>query len=503
MRDILPGKSAKKGIPPEKLDSFINNEMELYETSSRIKKDASRNVPTKPVVRKQELEKKKILNESKTEVKDKVANLKGSKVPVTNIHLDKLEPAELKKNWAKGNGRSAGRRQGRPLFVKVLKKHKRRVNVQVGNRERNSIVIFLGLLFIAGVAATIIFLPTAAIELRLRTAPLLVDEKLIIGSAGGVASSMIPGTAFFREVQVNGNSQVESTEIVGTKAVGTVEIVNRTLEQQKIKNKSRLVTDGGILFYMQKHAIVPANSRVSVPVEAAEAGEEGNIEAQKLNFVALSEVSQKLIFAETKTSITGGTGDIIAVIKDEDVERAKIAASEDARNQAESEIKAELLEGWEILNGSWTAELDTFETPVEVGDKEPVINYQARMVVKAMGYEKSVLEEKLKKVLEKSLDDDYMLFPGSISYVKSVDAINWETDKATVSVRVTHTTIPNLSIDTLRSKLAGRSVEEAKSYLEGLPGVKSASMSLWPFWVKSIPRIEDRVSLSFESDNQP
>ena len=374
----------------------------------------------------------------------------------------------------------------------------------MGRKERNSFLIFLSLLVIAGVAATVIFLPTAEITMELRTAPLLVDEQLIIGSEKeGLAGSMIPGTAFFREVQVEGNSQVKSTEVVGTKAAGVVEIVNKTLEQQKIKDKSRLMTDGGILFYMQKHAIVPPNSRVTVAVEAAEAGEEGNIGAQRLDFPGLNEDSQKLVFAEVKTAITGGSGDVIAVVKDEDIVRAKKAAGEDARTRAEGEIRAELLDGWEILDESWTAKLDNFESPIEVGDKEPVISYRARVVVRVMGYEKGVLEEKLKEVLESGLDSEYMLFPGAISYIKSVNNIDWEKAQATVSVRVTHTTIPRLSIDTLRSKLAGRSIEEARNYLEGLPGVRSASMSLWPFWVNSIPRIEKRVSLTFESENQP
>jgi hypothetical protein len=486
MRDIRPGKPIKKSVSPEKLDNLMNNEMELYETSSRVKRDVPAKITSKPTVR---------APVNKGEVKNTVGNLKGSKVPVTNIHVDK-SPIKPKKNW--------GKIGGRPLFVKVPRKNKRGISVQVGEKERNSVVIFLGLLVIAGIVAGIIFLPTATITLKLRTAPLLVDEQLIIGSKETSSDNpMIPGTAFFREVQIDGNSQVKSTEVIGTKATGVVQIVNKTLDVQKIKDKSRLVTADEKLFYMQKHAIIPPNSRVSVAVEAAEAGEEGNIEAQKLNFAGLDKDSQSLVFAEVKESITGGTGDIIAVVKEEDIEKAKISAGEDARTQAESEIKGELLDGWEILNESWTAKLDSFESSVKVGDKEPVINYQARVVVRVMGYEKNALEEKMKEVLESGLDDDYMLFPGAISYVKSVKDIDWETAEATVAVRVTHTTIPMLSIDTLRSKLAGRSVDEAKSYLEGLPGVRSASMNLWPFWVKSIPRIEKRVSLSFESENQP
>ena len=509
MRDIRPGKPIKKVVVPEKLNNLMDQEIELYEASSQLKKDGAltnRSADAVPSEQVQTVNKQAPVSKDEARAERKKANFKGSKIPVTNIHVDKDSLPGKISNSGRADQQSTDKKrfsEGRPLFVKVPGKKKGR-RVQVGKNERNSFLIFLVLLFIAGIGATVIFLPTATIIMKLRTAPLLVDEQLIIGSEKNVlAGSMIPGTAFFREVQLDGSSQVTSTEVVGTKAVGVVEIVNRTLEEQKIKDRSRLVTDDGLLFYMQKHAIVPPNSRVSIDIEAAEAGVEGNIEAQKLNFAGLDEDSRRLVFAEVETRIVGGSGDIISVVKDEDIEQAKISAGEEARRQAESEIKAELLDGWEILEESWTAKLESFETPINVDDKEPVINYQARVVVQVMGYEKNKLEEKLKESLEEGLNDDYMLFPGSISYVKSVNDTNWETAQATVSVRVTHTTIPRLYIDSLRSKLAGRSVAEAQSYLEGLPGVKSASMSLWPFWVNSIPRIEKRVSLSFEPENQP
>ena len=96
-----------------------------------------------------------------------------------------------------------------------------------------------------------------------------------------------------------------------------------------------------------------------------------------------------------------------------------------------------------------------------------------------------------------------MLFPGPSSFTKSVDSVDWESERATVDVRVTHTTIPEFSIDTLQEKLAGRSKEEAENYLRGLPGIQSASVEISPFWASRISQLEKRIIIDIQPDRQP
>jgi hypothetical protein len=125
------------------------------------------------------------------------------------------------------------------------------------------------------------------------------------------------------------------------------------------------------------------------------------------------------------------------------------------------------------------------------------------MVVRVLGYEEKVLEERLRKALNENLTREYMLFPGPLSHTATVEKIDWETGEGIVNVRVTHTTIPQLSVEALRDKLAGRTKEEATKYLQGLPSVQSVDIKLSPFWVQSIPRIHSRVNIDLQSDRQP
>lgn len=418
----------------------------------------------------------------------------GSKVPVAPLHIPKSAGKKSKSSPA-----------DHPPLFKALPM--RKMQIRLGQREQRWVAVLLLLIvLIAGLAAWL-FLPKADIALVLRAAPLLVDEELTIRADGAGSEHTIPGTGFFREVTVSGTAPVTSTAIVGTKARGTVQIVNRSLEPQKIKEQSRLVTKDGVLFFMQAPAFVPAAtsgapSRASVQVEAAEAGEGGNISSQRLDFAALDESSRSLLYAETPQGISGGKGESVRVVKEADLEQARQTAAESARGKVEGEIRAELPKDWTALEESWTSEVTRFDTPVESEAQQPEIPFDATVIVRVIGFESTKLEERLKTALESRLEEEFMLFPGPISYTKTVKDVNWNEGVATVNVRVTHTTIPNLSLPTLRQKIAQRSQEEAKTYLEGLPGVRSVSIKLWPFWVQSIPRIEKRIHIDLGTEKQ-
>lgn len=414
----------------------------------------------------------------------------GTSVPVHAMRVSSLPP-----------------KQSHPSSVTSSQAAGKQPRMRIGHRERLIISGLLGLAVIAGLLAVLLFLPKAEIKLLLRTAPLLVDEKLALSAQPAGDSGVIPGSVFSREIDAQGSSPVASTEVVGEKATGTVVIVNRTVDEQKIKEQSRLVTDDGKLFFMQTSVTVPpattAPSRVPVLVLAAEAGPQGNIEPQKLNFAALDEASQSLVYAEATTTLSGGVGETVRVIKETDIEAAQEAAKQTARALVEQQVRDELPEGWAILEESWTVELPVFDTTSELGNREDAIPFNAHALVRVMAYEQTALETHLRQALEQRLEADYMLFPGPITYSKQVDGVNWDEGRADIAVRVTHTTVPRFSVDSLRSKIAGYPEAEAKQYLEGLAGVRGISLTLTPFWATSVPRLERRINLDLQPERQP
>lgn len=420
--------------------------------------------------------------------------LKGASVPVMSVHVPGVQAtAEIMER--------------RPLFFN--RKKKKRRGFSLGYKERRVVLGVFALLLVALLLAGFIFLPSADVRLVLRTAPLLIDEKLIIKTEPAIqvlvdeGKGVVPGTTFFRELQLSGESPVTSTKIVGKKASGTVRVVNRTLDEQKIKEQSRLVTSKGALFFMQGPVFVAPNSSATIAVEAAEAGTAGNISPQRLTFAALPEGTASILYAEAEPAFSGGSGEVVAVVQEHDLEQARAVVVETGRKQAEEEIKKELPNGWVLLPESWSVEAASFETDAKVDDQRSAIPYTAKVVARVLGYREEAFKRHLQKALEARLDKDHMLFPGDIAFSATVESVDWEKNEGGVMVRVTHTTIPRFSVEALSDKLAGRSRPEAKEYLEGLPGVRAADITLKPFWVRAIPRIQKRIHIDLIPEKQP
>lgn len=431
--------------------------------------------------------------EPETKPQPKRPRFSGAKVPVAATQPEEYAPIPSPDKLSASEEYRAKHHTRSP--------HKK--PARLGDKERKLIaVLFVLVVAVLGLAA-FLFLPKANVVLTLQTAPLLLDQELTLKNVSAAEPGVIPADTFTRELTIQGSANVQGREVVGGKATGTARIVNRTVDEQSIKEQSRLVTPDGTLFYMQRHAIVPPEGAVSVPIEAAEAGEAGNIEPGRLDFAALDESAQSVVYAEVDTALTGGSGDEVGVVQESDIEQAKQEAGIRAREQVEQDIAAGLTKGMVLLDESWTSQLTSFTTSAKEGDHADTIQFTADVTVRVFSFEEAALQQALQQALESRLDKNHMLFPEPISFSKTVDDVDWDKKEARISVRVTHTTIPQFSLATLQEKLSGRSTEEAKSYLEGLPGVEAASVELSPFWAPRIPTIEQRIMVDLVPDREP
>lgn len=55
-----------------------------------------------------------------------------------------------------------------------------------------------------------------------------------------------------------------------------------------------------------------------------------------------------------------------------------------------------------------------------------------------------------------------------------------------------------IDVDELRRQVKGKSESELKTVIYALPELKSAAFSLWPFWVKSVPQNEAKISIAVD-----
>lgn len=117
-------------------------------------------------------------------------------------------------------------------------------------------------------------------------------------------------------------SQFNSSETRPGFANGTVTLINNYTRDQPLVEKTRLLSEDGILFRTKETVTVPAGGTVDVAVIADEEGKNGNVPPGRFTIVALWEGLQKDIYGESSSAMSGGVVNVTAVTQT-DIENAR------------------------------------------------------------------------------------------------------------------------------------------------------------------------------------
>jgi len=85
------------------------------------------------------------------------------------------------------------------------------------------------------------------------------------------------------------------------------------------------------------------------------------------------------------------------------------------------------------------------------------------------------------------------------SLAVSIDSVAGDLTSSLLKVKFLAQVIitdPNLVF--AKSDLLGRTPAEVQNYFQGIPGVKEVKIELTPFWVKSVPTVDNHINLKLE-----
>ena len=113
---------------------------------------------------------------------------------------------------------------------------------------------------------------------------------------------------------------------------------------------------------------------------------------------------------------------------------------------------------------------------------------------------KTDLDEIINEKINSRLDTNKKLLDNSRSYEVGEIAMN-EDERIAIPVNINQGLIIEIDIEKLKKDIAGKSEAELKSYFSNMSGVKSTDVSLWPFWVRSIPSSYEKINVTIDINN--
>lgn len=395
-------------------------------------------------------------------------------------------------------------------FIGSLKIKKRTLTLPSISSKIAALFIFTS--FAAVSLAVAFILPKADIAISLKTeiAPydfeFIADESL---KKIDVANSKIP----LQKIEV-ASEESETYPVTGKKHVqemasGEITVFNEySSTPQRIVATTRFLSkEGDKLFRINEAVTIPGFSRVegvdvpgqvTIKVYADKPGEDYNIKPTSFSLPGLQgSPKYNSIYARSTKAMSGGIDKEVLYFSEGDYITAKEKLAGIAREKNEKNFLGKISEDALLLEDTKKEEELEINTDVKTGDVANNFQMNVKIITGANLILKADLDEIINEKLASRLATNKKFLENSRSYQIGKTAINQD-GGIIISAHVNQKLITKIDAENLKKEIAGKSEAELKTYFSNMSGVESANISLWPFWVKSIPSSYEKINITID-----
>lgn len=376
---------------------------------------------------------------------------------------------------------------------------------------KNIAFSFLGLT--VAVVAAVIWMSTVRADVRIQSKKDKVSLKTSVEIAKSPERGQLQGRVaegVFDKIQEFAVKEQAAPTIVAT-TTGRVRVTNKYSKDQTLIKTTRLLTPDGKLFRINSTVNVPSGGSVEVGAYSDKTGEQFAIpNGTKFVIPGLWIDLQKLITAESIAPFSGtSVGE--KVVTSSDVESAQKTLEESVLAEAKRTLAAEANVPTDKLGDAcpddaacWVAayKVEQIEkkSNVTVGQKTDSFLAQSKLKVTAVFYPRKDIDLLVSGKLKEQLPEGRELVDVDLRNVEFViEQHDAKTEKARLGIEVdAYSRLTAQSPELAKDKIAGLSLEEAKSKLRSVEGAEFVEIALRPSWARNIPRQKDKIKITIE-----
>ena len=373
------------------------------------------------------------------------------------------------------------------------------------------VLVLTGVMFYA--------LPSATITVVTRSEPVTRDVEIEVRVdqlEPDLASLTVPGRIIEQEVEGSKSFTPTGRRNIGKKASGFVQIYNLSKTTLILRAETTVLSIGGESYVFtqdvggirptafigqgEDQEIDPSSLIAPVPVVALTAGEASNltggsrIEITNEVFGAKPEE----LYAEAAGNITGGSTLEIKVVSETDILQALEAVQAEIIDQAAKDLTDES-EGAKLLESAVSSEILEQSVSHQPGDQTGQFSAAVKISLKALVYDENDIIELVRNRVERLLPENKKLISEEESFLRSRFFVtNLELGTGVLTNHFESRIVYLVDGDELKRKVSGKSEDEIRELLLSRPEIESVEVSFSPFWVKSAPRLVNRIRI----DNQ-
>jgi hypothetical protein len=330
----------------------------------------------------------------------------------------------------------------------------------------------------------------AVITIETKATPIEINNDLLVGD--GVADQSITAIVTTTSFLVRQPMAVSGTTEVPGIATGKVTLHNDTAAGQPLVATTRLLTEDGVLFRIKSAVNIPAQGTVEAEVYADKEGVTGDIGASKFTIPGLPEAKQKVVYATSDEAMSGGIQKS-GVLSQADIDAAEKQMT-DALDSEVAKYLGNLYAGKEVIYS-----VISIDKKINGKVGESISNgvLDGKVKIALVVYDKAELKDWAEKTIQAKAVGDTSIIRSSGEEPKvTFKSYNPDLNTATLHVFSAGVASMNPASKELEKNIFfGKTRDEVKRYVSSLEHVENVNISLQPFWIQSVPQIQDHIQV--------
>lgn len=382
---------------------------------------------------------------------------------------------------------------------------------------------FRGLVFFAVassvllvVAALFLLLPKAYVSVVARKRTVTAKIPVVVSknaASVSVSSGILPGQLIAAEKSGSKTVNVSGEkEEVSLKASGFITIYNAySAAPQKLVATTRFETKDGKIFRIENPIIVPGAkmaggsltpSSIRASVTADVPGDAYNIGPEYFTIPGFKGSPKYAgFYARSFEPMSGGRIGLMPKLTETALTQAKDELQKELFKQIEESSLSSLSDAQDLklIGGASSVKVDYFKYNLPPGSAADSVTIEMKITVQAIYFR----EKDLNVLIAGTLSGKYPeLNGGNLGFNLVFPVPKADFTKGELSFTLDINENQNFAgeMNILKRELAGKQESEMRSVISSKSFIDSATISLWPFWVRRAPGSPDRIVITLDEN---
>lgn len=395
-----------------------------------------------------------------------------------------------------------------PAATDVPKKIKKDSKLAVPNFERFRLLLVVGILglflLVGGLFYALTVLPKAVIAVTTNASNVNVGLDLVLDTAAqkvNPESGAIPAKLASLQKNFTQQSPATGQKNTGDRATGRITLSVTCTKKPDPIEAGVGVSSNNLTFITSERVILnPAGvdqegnfiCAGKTDVRAQQGGAQYNLPSDTKFTVA----GYPSASAVSENNFSGGTDNIVKVVSQADIDAAKQKITS-TDSSVKSELRKQLQgDGLTAITATYVAGAAAFTNTANPGSVADTVTVTATISYSMFGVKSADLESLVRTDIKSQIDTKKqgILNAGLDEAIYKVGTASNTT--AEVKFETTATVGPDVDANELKKQVAGKKGGDVKKLLQGNPGVTDVQIRLSPFFVTSVPKNLEKITIT-------